>query len=105
MPKPPKPLNPVPEEILKYNQKLWIPMYNHRDEQYPPMRDPMRNNDIFSNPESIRAESSSQKVEFGSRPLLYPETWLREKGPILYNPKVPPLLQRRHGRGVINRGY
>ena len=80
-------------------------MYNHRDEQYPPMRDPIRNNDIFSKPESIRAESSSQKVEFASRPLLYPETWLRENGPILYNPKVAPLLERRHGRGVINRGY
>ena len=80
MPAPPPPLKPVPEEFIRYNEKIWIPMYARKEEQFPPMKDPLRNEEVFSQPESFRSESSSQKVEYATRPLLYPEYWLRRSG-------------------------
>ena len=75
MPKVPKGLGPVPEEFLRFNEKLWIPYNAKKEEQLPMMRDNRYTTPIFQAPEDYRDRASGMKHEFKTRPLLYPEAW------------------------------
>jgi hypothetical protein len=53
------------------------------------LRDATYTNPVFSKPESYRAETSSMKEEFKTRPLLNPEAWTQGyKGPSVVHSKI-----------------
>ena len=99
MPRAPKGYGRIPESFLRYNEKIWIPVFPRKDESLPLMSNPERNQKPFLTPQPYRQGSTSMVEEIRSNPNMFPEAYLQN-----YKGKSIPNVSKNFNPW-INRNF
>jgi len=103
MPSVPKGYGKIPESFLKYNQKVWIPVFAPKSESLPMMCNPDRVQLPFTKPEPEQNTSTSEMEQIQTRPNIFPEPYLQGyKGNYISN-NTRGFNYVRNNRYLVNK--
>ena len=77
MPSVPSGFGNIPESFLKYNQRVWIPVFARKSESLPMLCNPDRVQYPFKQPEPENNTSTSEVEQMQTRPNIFPEPYLQ----------------------------
>ncbi len=102
MPPVPRGYGNIPESFLKFNQRVWIPVFAPKSESLPLMCNPDRVQVPFTQFEPENNTSTSEKEQIQTRPNIFPEPFLQGyKGKYISN-NVRGFNQLRNNRYLVN---
>ena len=63
----------IPQQFLRYNERIWVPVNPAKNESLPLMRQPERAQAVFNRFEDYRAETSSMREQIANRRNIFAE--------------------------------